>query len=193
MAALPPGGAHAAGAADPMQVDQPLPAAAAAAAHAPADAKVSGFFCLPVRPRWRVVPAARSGCAGLPDLSAPPPPTRFVYPASCLVVPSFDPSVDLRRARRGEARSSCVPLPRDFSWEEVEGAGGALLAGEEMRCLPAPCVRAMQASRPLFSPDRLALACRLGAPLHTGVLGDHDCVPNGGIKLGNSFLDDYDS
>lgn len=44
MAALPPGGAHAAGAADPMQVDQPLPAAAAAAAHAPADAKVSGFF-----------------------------------------------------------------------------------------------------------------------------------------------------
>ena len=44
MAALP-GGAHAAGAADPMQVDQPLPAAsAAAAAHAPADAKVGGFF-----------------------------------------------------------------------------------------------------------------------------------------------------
>ncbi|CAD6341866.1 unnamed protein product [Miscanthus lutarioriparius] len=42
MAALP-GGAHAAGAADPMQVDQPLPAAsAAAAAHAPADAKHAG-------------------------------------------------------------------------------------------------------------------------------------------------------
>jgi len=40
MAALP-GGAHAAGAADPMQVDQPRPAAAAAAATAPADAKVS--------------------------------------------------------------------------------------------------------------------------------------------------------
>ena len=39
MAALP-GGAHAAGAADPMQVDQPRPAAAAAAT-APADAKVS--------------------------------------------------------------------------------------------------------------------------------------------------------
>jgi len=56
------------------------------------------FFCLPVRPRWRVVPAARSGCAGLPDLSAPPPPTRFVHPASCLVVPSFDPSVDLHLA-----------------------------------------------------------------------------------------------
>jgi hypothetical protein len=40
MAALP-GGAHAAGAADPMQVDQPRPAAAAAAAPVPADAKVS--------------------------------------------------------------------------------------------------------------------------------------------------------
>ncbi|KAG2649743.1 hypothetical protein PVAP13_1NG128200 [Panicum virgatum] len=40
MAALP-GGAHAAGAADPMQVDQPRPAAAAAAT-APADAKQAG-------------------------------------------------------------------------------------------------------------------------------------------------------
>jgi hypothetical protein len=35
-----PSGAHVAGAADQMQVDQPLPAAAA---HGPADAKVSGF------------------------------------------------------------------------------------------------------------------------------------------------------
>ena len=87
--AAPPGGAHAgAGAADPMQVDQPLPgaaaAAAAAAAHGPADAKVSaGFFSLSCPPpAWRVVPAARSGRGGLPDLSAPPlppPPPRVSF------------------------------------------------------------------------------------------------------------------
>jgi hypothetical protein len=75
--------------------------------------------------------------------------------------------------------SSYVPLLRDFLVGE-----GTLLSGEEMHCLPGPCVRAMQACRPMLSPYRfpLALACRLGAPLHTGVLRDHNCDPNGELN-----------
>jgi hypothetical protein len=108
MAAMP-GGAHAAGAADQMQVDQPLPAAAA---HGPADAKVSGF--LPLFRRWRVAPASRSGRAGLPDLSAP-------APASCLVVHWF-PRLTFRRSAAREARLGLATCPccAIFSWEKKE-------------------------------------------------------------------------
>jgi hypothetical protein len=73
MAALPPGGAHAAGAADPMQVDQPLPAAAAAAAHAPADAKVSGFF-------FTCPPPLACGSGGPERLRRPPGSLRSAAP-----------------------------------------------------------------------------------------------------------------
>jgi hypothetical protein len=54
-----PGGAHVAGVADQMQVDQPLPAAAA---HGPADAKVSDFP--PLFRRWRVAPSETQAEAG---------------------------------------------------------------------------------------------------------------------------------
>jgi hypothetical protein len=91
-----------------MQVDQPLPAAAA---HGPADAKVSGFPP-PLFRRWRVAPASRSGRASLPDLSAS-------APASCLVVHWF-PRLTVcrfaaREARLGLATCPCCAI---FSWEK---------------------------------------------------------------------------
>jgi hypothetical protein len=49
---------------------------------------------------------------------------------------------------RDEARSSYVPLLRDFLVGE-----GVLLTGEETHCLPGPCVHAMQTCRrPMLSP-----------------------------------------
>jgi hypothetical protein len=94
MAALP-GGGHAAGAADPMQVDQPRPVAAAAAP-ATADAKVSRFPPLAAG-AWFQPPV---GVAPEPPADLPEPAFRF-FPSRCLAVPAFDPRVDLRRAPRG--------------------------------------------------------------------------------------------
>jgi hypothetical protein len=79
MAAMP-GGAHAAGAADQMQVDQPLPAAAA---HGPAVAKVSGSPPFP--------PLACG--SGVPERSRRPTGSLRSGPRVVLggsLVPSFD-------------------------------------------------------------------------------------------------------
>jgi hypothetical protein len=119
---------------DQMQVDQPLPAAAA---HGPTNAKVSGFP--PLFHRWRVAPASRSGRAGLPDLSAP-------APASCLVVHWF-PRLTVRKSAAREARLGLATCPcrAIFSWEKERCLPGRrctaflVLACALCKLVAAPC------------------------------------------------------
>jgi len=147
MAALP-GGAHAAGAADPMQVDQPRPAAAAAAT-APADAKVSDS------------PPPRAGGSGGQERLRRGRRISLSEPTFVFFPLLLSGGSRVRSARRSAPRAARVggvaasphrsrAIP-PLAIREVE---------VEARCLPGRtctaflpsglCVRAMQASRRLL-------------------------------------------
>jgi hypothetical protein len=123
-----------------------------------------------------------------PAAGSPPPPPSFRLPR---VVFGGSLVRSVRRSAPRAARPGLAACPsRAISlgrWRSFACRGGYAAA------LPFWSLRARYASfLPLLSPGRLALACRLGVPLHSGILVI-TTAPNGGIELGNSFLDDCDS